>query len=52
MSSHIKAVQVHRYSGLGEDGKPVETPGTLSDVISIDEIDAPSCNDGASVINC
>lgn len=51
MSSHIKAVQVHRYSGLGEDGKPVETPDPLSDVISIDEIDAPLCNDGCVLIS-
>lgn len=50
MSSQIKAVRVHRYAGLDESGKPLPTPGPLSDVMSIDEIDAPSCNEGHVLI--
>ena len=50
MSSKIKAVRVHRYSGLDQDGKPLAVPGPLSEVISIDEIDAPPCTDGHVLI--
>jgi NADPH:quinone reductase len=50
MSSKIKAVRVHRFSGLDSGGKPLPTPGPLSDVISIDEIEAPRCDDGCVLI--
>jgi NADPH2:quinone reductase len=51
MSAKIKAVRVHRYAGLDQDGKPLAAPGPLSDVISIDEIDAPLCTDGHVLIS-
>jgi NADPH:quinone reductase len=51
MSAKIKAVRVHRYAGLDQDGKPLATPGPLSGVISIDEIDAPQCTDGHVLIS-
>jgi len=50
MSSKIKAVRVHRYSGLDSDGKPLAVPGPLSEVIAIDQIDAPRCTDGHVLI--
>jgi len=46
----MKAARVHRYSGLDENGKPLATPGPLSDVMSIDDIDAPTCKDGHVLI--
>ncbi len=51
MTSTIRAVRVHRFSGLGADGKPLATPGPLREVISIDQIDAPSCADGGVLIS-
>lgn len=51
MSSKIKAVRVHRYSGFDEAGKPLAFPGPLSEVITIDEIDAPVCIDGHVLIS-
>ncbi len=51
MSSKIKAVRVHRYAGLDRDGKPLAAPGPLSDVISLDEIDAPPCRQGHVLIS-
>ena len=50
MSSKIKALRVHRYSGLDPDGKPLAVPGPLSEVIAIDQIDAPQCTDGHVLI--
>jgi hypothetical protein len=50
MSWKIRAVRVHRYSGLDQDGKPLAVPGPLSEVIAIDEIDAPRCTDGHVLI--
>lgn len=50
MGSRIKAVRVHRYAGLDEQGKPLPQPGPLADVIHIDEIDAPACQDGHVLI--
>ena len=51
MSNKIKAARVHQYSGLDENGKPLATPGPLRDVISMDEIDAPECGDGQTLIS-
>ena len=51
MSSQIRAARVHRYSGLDENGKPLEKPGPLSDVLAIDEIEAPSCTDGHVLVS-
>ena len=51
MSSRIKAARVHRYAGLDENGKPLATPGPLSDVLTIDEIDAPSCTAGHVLVS-
>jgi NADPH2:quinone reductase len=46
MSNLIKAVRCHRYAGLDQEGKPVPTPDPLRDVLSLDEIPAPECEDG------
>ncbi len=46
MSNLIKAVRCHRYAGLDKDGKPVPTPGPLKDVLALDEIPRPECEDG------
>ena len=50
MNSKFKAVRVHRYAGLDQDGQPLAVPGPLSEVIAIDEIDAPRCTDGHVLI--
>jgi NADPH2:quinone reductase len=47
----MKAVRVHRYSGVDENGKPVPTPDPLSDVMSMDTIDEPGCKDGHVLIS-
>ena len=46
MNNLIKAVRCHRYAGLNEEGKPVPTPDPLRDVLTLDEIPAPECEDG------
>jgi NADPH:quinone reductase-like Zn-dependent oxidoreductase len=51
MTLKIRALRVHRFSGLDSVGKPLSTPGPLSEVISIDEIDAPRCTDGYVLIS-
>lgn len=50
MSDTMRAVRVHRYAGLDANDKPVPEPEPLRDVISMDEIDAPSCSDGEVLI--
>jgi NADPH2:quinone reductase len=50
MCSKIKAVRVHGYSGLDQDGKPLAVARPLSEVIAIDQIDAPRCTDGHVLI--
>jgi NADPH2:quinone reductase len=50
MTTKINALRVHRYAGLSADGKPLESPGPLSEVISIDEIDRPRCTEGHVLI--
>lgn len=51
MSSKIRAVRVHRYAGLNQDGRPLASPIALSNVITIDEIDAPFCTEGHVLIS-
>ena len=41
----IKAVRCHRYAGLDADGKPVPTPDPLRDVLTLDDIPRPVCQD-------
>jgi len=51
MTQKIKAVRVHRYAGLDDNGKPVPTPDPLRGVMSLDEIDSPTCTDGHVLIS-
>ncbi len=46
MSNLIKAVRCHRYAGLDEEGQPVPIPDPLRDVLALDEIPPPECEDG------
>ncbi len=46
MSHPIKAVRCHRFAGLDESGKPVSTPDPLRDVLTLDELPPPECEDG------
>ena len=47
----IKAVRCHRYAGLDEAGKPVPTPDPLRDVLALDEISPPECEQGYVLIS-
>lgn len=42
----MQAVRCHRYAGLDADGRPLPSPGPLRDVLSLDEIPPPECEDG------
>ena len=42
----MKAVRCHRYAGLDPDGKPVPTPDPLREVLSVDEVPQPVCEEG------
>lgn len=44
-NQRMQAVRCHRYAGLDADGKPVETPEALRDVLSLDRIPLPDCGD-------
>ena len=46
MNKLIKAVRCHRYAGLDQEGTPVQTPDPLSDVLALDEIRLPECEEG------
>jgi NADPH2:quinone reductase len=46
MNSSIRAVRCHRYAGIDAQGKPVSTPDPLREVLSLDEIPPPTCEDG------
>ena len=46
MSNLIKAVRCHRYAGLDEAGTPVPTPDPLRNVLALDEIPRPECEEG------
>ena len=50
MPDQIKAVRCHRYSGLDDSGKPVPTPDPLRDVLTLDDIPRPECEEGAVVV--
>ena len=46
----MKAVRCHRYAGLDETGKPVPTPDPLRDVLSLDDVPRPECEEGHVVV--
>ena len=50
MASLMKAVRCHRYAGLDEQGKPVPSPDPLRDVLTLDEIPRPECEDGQVLV--
>jgi len=50
MSTLMKAVRCHRYAALDEAGKPVSTPDPLKNVLTLDEIPRPECEDGHVLI--
>jgi NADPH:quinone reductase len=45
MSDLMKAVRCHRYAGLDVEGKPVGPPDPLRDVLSLDDVPVPVCED-------
>ena len=47
----MQAVRCHRYAGLDADGRPVATPGPLREVLSLDEIPTPQCDDGQVLVS-
>lgn len=47
----MKAVRCHRFAGLDELGKPLAELAPLADVLSLDEIDAPTCGPGQVLID-
>ncbi len=51
MSNLIRAIRCHRFAGLGEDGKPLPTPGPLRDVLSLDEVAAPEREEGHVLVS-
>jgi NADPH:quinone reductase-like Zn-dependent oxidoreductase len=51
MSNLIRAVRCHRYAGLDDDGRPLPTPDPLRDVLSLDEIPAPECEEGHILVS-
>ncbi len=50
MNQSIKAVRCHRYAALDAAGKPKPTPDPLRDVLSLDDISAPTCDDGCVLV--
>jgi len=46
MSQTIKAVRCHRYAAFNAEDKLLPTPDALKDVLSLDEIPRPECEDG------
>ena len=50
MSNVIKAVRCHRFAGLDDTGKPVPTPDPLRDVLALDEIPLPECEQGYALV--
>ncbi len=51
MSNLIRAVRCHRYAGLDDDGRPLPTPDPLRDVLSLDEVPAPECEEGHILVS-
>ena len=50
MSQLIKAVRCHRYAALDAEGKVLPNPVPLRDVLSLDEIARPKCEDGSILV--
>jgi NADPH2:quinone reductase len=50
MKQLIKAVRCHRYAGLDPEGKALSTPEPLREVLTLDEIPPPECEDGSVLI--
>jgi NADPH2:quinone reductase len=50
MSQTIKAVRCHRFAALDADGRRKPTSDRLRDVLSLDDIPAPACDDGCVLI--
>ena len=42
----MKAVRCHRFAGLDQAGRPVPTPDPLREVLALDEIAPPECDEG------
>ena len=42
----MKAVRCHRFAGLDQEGRPVPTPDPLREVLALDEIAPPECDEG------
>jgi NADPH2:quinone reductase len=47
----MRAVRCHRFAGFDHDGNPLPTPDPLREVLSIDEVPVPSCEDGQVLID-
>ena len=45
MTKLMKAVLCRRYAGLNEDGKPIPIPEPLNNVLALDTIPTPQCQD-------
>ncbi|MCZ6671959.1 MAG: zinc-binding dehydrogenase, partial [Verrucomicrobia bacterium] len=50
MSQTIKAVRCHRYATFDDAGKTLPTPDPLRDVLKLDEIPMPECEDGCVLV--
>ncbi len=51
LSNLMRAVRCHRYAGLDDDGRPLATPNPLRDVLSLDEVPAPECEEGHVLVS-
>ncbi len=45
MPKSMKAVLCHRFAGLNENGEPIPTPEPLRNVLALDTIPVPECDD-------
>lgn len=46
----MKAVRCHRFAGLDDKGKPLSTPQPLRDVLSLEEVATPQCDEDTVLI--
>ena len=46
----MKAVRCHRYVGLDDQGRPLATPVSLREALSLDEIPPPACEPGQVLV--
>ena len=46
----MKAVRCHRYVGLDDQGRPLATPASLREALSLDEIPPPACEPGQVLV--